>query len=64
MIYLPFSVLGDIYYYIYSMGQMKKQLEEIMTFDQLRTDDEFMYNEYLKNQKLDNLVFDLEFFNN
>lgn len=46
------------------MGQMKKQLEEIMTFDQLRTDDEFMYNEYLKNQKLDNLVFDLEFFNN
>jgi hypothetical protein len=42
---------------------MKQQLEEIMDFDRLRIDDEFMYNNFTKKQSMDVFVFDLEYFN-
>ena len=64
MIYLLRSLLLSIYYYIYYMGKTKKQLEEIMTFEQFGTAAEVMYNNKVNRQNLDTLVFDIEFFNN
>ena len=46
------------------MGIMKQQLEQIMDFDRLRIDDEFMYNDYNKKQQLEITVFDLDYYYN
>jgi len=64
MIYPIASLLLKIYCYIYYMGKIKKQLEEITTFQQFGTDFEFMYKNKIQNRSLDELVFDIDYFNN